>query len=288
MRIRHGVTVQMAVDAIESIRSSSQQARSMRTASNKLDLYLSWVDASQTHLRTIFADTDIEDSMVARGYWHICTAVPDLKTPIGRMIDEELVFQVGHPNIPNDSGGRLGRVAKRLRDLQRLAARAGHICVPDTNALLHYTRFDRIDWKERLAAPIVRMVVPLAVVNELDDKKYARRGEFRDRAREILTLIDSYVSAVPPDGYSKLQDNVTIEVLPEEEGHQRAPSNDQEILERCELLQQITGTQVTLVTGDSGARISASARGIVVFKLTDADLLPRFTAPDEAQGSAGS
>ena len=51
---------------------------------------------------------------------------------------------------------------------------------------MHYTRFDRLDWRARLRMDTVRLVIPLAVVDELDGKKYARRDEFQQRARELL------------------------------------------------------------------------------------------------------
>jgi predicted ribonuclease YlaK len=148
--------------------------------------------------------------------------------------------------------------------------------VLDTNALLHYTRFDLLPWTERMQARPIRLVIPIVVIDELDAKKYARRGEFQQRARELLTLIDGHVSASPPDGYSDLRPDVTVEVLPDERGHLRADSNDQEILDRCELLWHATGKPTTLITGDSGMRISAQSRGIEVFKLAENDLLPRY------------
>lgn len=52
-------------------------------------------------------------------------------------------------------------------------------------------------------------------------------------------------------------------------------SNDQEIQERCEFLHQVTGNPAMLITGDTGMRINARARGIDVLKLRDDDLLPR-------------
>jgi len=162
-----------------------------------------------------------------------------------------------------------------LQALIQLGDRPGRICIPDTNALLHYTRFDQLPWAERVHAAPGRLVIPVAAIDELDAKKYARREEFQQRARELLTLIDRCVTASPPDGYSHLSQDVTVEVLPDEAGHLRAVTNDQEILDRCELLYQATGKPVTLITGDSGMRISAQARGIDVVKLPDTDLLPR-------------
>jgi predicted ribonuclease YlaK len=49
----------------------------------------------------------------------------------------------------------------------------------------------------------VRLVVPLVVIDELDSKKYARREEFQQRARELLALIDRYETAAP-DAYARL------------------------------------------------------------------------------------
>jgi predicted ribonuclease YlaK len=189
--------------------------------------------------------------------------------------------------VPGDASGRIGETATQLQALTRLALRPGRIYVVDTNALLHYTRFDRLPWAERLQSVPVRLVIPIVVVDELDGKKYARREEFQQRARELLTLIDRYVTASPPDGCTTLADHVTVEVLPDEPGHFRLSTNDQEILERCEFLHQVTGHPATLVTGDSGMRIQAQSRAIDVYKLSDEDLLPRYKqAPAATAGNS--
>lgn len=279
MRLHRGVTVEQAIGALAQRVSGSQQASASNAsgAEVKRQAYLNWVSTTQAHLRTVFSDTELEDTLLARGYWHICAmSSQSAEKLLSRLIGEELVFQVGYPNIPGDSGGRLGEAITTLRALTGLAAWPGHICVLDTNALLHYTRFDQLPWRERLHQELVRLVVPLVVVDELDGKKYARREEFQQRARELLTLIDGYVTASPPVGYSTIRDGVTFEVLPDEPDHSRLPSNDQEILERCEFLHQVTGKPITLITGDSGMRINAQARNISVFKLEVEDLLPRL------------
>jgi predicted ribonuclease YlaK len=123
------------------------------------------------------------------------------------------------------------------------------------------------------------------VVDELDAKKYARREEFQDRSRELLSVINR-LTTDDPDAYAKISDSLTVEVLPDEEGHLRAPSNDQEILERCELLTQVTGKPITLITGDSGVRINARSRGMNVFQLTDDDLLPSRKPAVPSDGEA--
>lgn len=283
MQLRHGVTVDVAVKVLDDIISRSQDPynEQFSTIDRKRTVYLNWVSSAQAQLRSIFADSELELSMLERGYWHICNAVA-ASNPLGRLINEEIEFQAGYANIHGDAGGRLGEARNRLVRIAALGNRPGKIYILDTNALLHYTRFDQFDWVSRLGSPQVRLIIPIVVIDELDAKKYARREEFRDRARELLTLIDGYATQ-SGDGYAQISDGVTLEVLPDGEGHIRAPSPDQEILERCEFIRQITGRTVTQITGDSGARISARSRGIEVFKLSQDDLLPRHKTVGSGQ-----
>jgi rRNA-processing protein FCF1 len=282
MRLRHGVTAERAVTVLTDCITASQRPRAGQamSADIKRHNYLNWVYETQLQIRSIWSDGELEDALLGRGYWHIC-AIPQADDRLmNRLVDEELIYQAGYPGIRGDPGGRLGEAVTRLRTLASLGNRDGRICVPDTNVFLHYTRFDQLPWAARMGLEDVRLIIPLAVVDELDAKKYARREEFQQRARELLTLIDGYVTRSPPDGYSHLQPGVTVEVLPDESDHVRAASNDQEILERCEFLHQATGRPATLITGDSGMRINAQARGIDVFKLSADDLLPRHKLPD--------
>ena len=143
MRLRHGVTVEQGIQALDQIIRDSLQTRNIGAPESprvKLNGYLNWVFGAQIRLRSVFADTELEDSLLARAYWHVSMSSIPLSLELGRLVDEELLFQGGNPGVPGDPGGRLGEAADRLRALRRLAGRPGRICVPDTNALLHYTR----------------------------------------------------------------------------------------------------------------------------------------------------
>lgn len=145
--------------------------------SPRKNAYLNWVETSQMLLSAVFTDSDVADGLLSRGYWHICNM--QLGSPTAdSLIGEELIYQASHANIHDDAHGRLGQAVARLRALLPLASRDGQICVPDTNALLHFTRFDQLDWSARIGVPLVRLVIPMVVVTEIDNKKYARRGEF--------------------------------------------------------------------------------------------------------------
>jgi hypothetical protein len=186
MHLRRGVTAQRAIEVIEEQILASQGP--LNVADEDPDLkrhvYLNWVADTEVRLQEIFSDAGTEDPVLGRGYWHICSASSSDEKLMSRLVREELRFQAGYPGISNDSGGRLGEVRTRLRALTRLGERPGYIGVPDTNALLHYTRFDQLPWSEQLQSAPVRPVIPIAVVDKLDAKKYARREEFQQRARE--------------------------------------------------------------------------------------------------------
>lgn len=76
MRLRHGATVGQAIQALDGIIQESLQTRNIaRQAFDvKLNSYLNWVYGAQTRLRSIFADTELEDSLLARAYWHVSMA----------------------------------------------------------------------------------------------------------------------------------------------------------------------------------------------------------------------
>jgi hypothetical protein len=40
--------------------------------------------------------------------------------------------------------------------------------------MMHYKRFDEFDRSGRLGVPLVRLVIPVTLVAEIDNKKYAR------------------------------------------------------------------------------------------------------------------
>src|SRR5258708_5446112 len=124
MHLRRGVTVEQAIGALAQRISDSQQASASNAsgAEVKRQTYLNWVNTTQVHLRTVFSDTELEDRLLARGYWHICQmSSQSAEKLLNRLIGEELVFQVGHPGISGDPGGCLGEATIRLRALTGLA-----------------------------------------------------------------------------------------------------------------------------------------------------------------------
>jgi rRNA-processing protein FCF1 len=158
------------------------------------------------------------------------------------------------------------RALEALRDdlqLRFVRARAtgGAIAVLDTNVLLHHQLPDSVAWRDVIGQESVRVVIPLRVIEELDEKKYSASDKLRTRARERLPKLYAMVGA---DGVPKtLKDGRgTIEVFIELGLRTRPADADTEILETARNLQRLSGQAVTIVTGDTGMRLRAEAEGI--------------------------
>jgi len=168
---------------------------------------------------------------------------------------------------------RLERLADELEaGARRLSCAPGQIVVPDTNVFLHFRRFDEIDWTRVLDAAPLRMVIPIRVVKELDDKKASRRNDLAERARGVLVRLESLVG--PTAGApTTLREHVTVEVLVGSEAgsDSRAPgtSADSEILDAAEYVAFLTSQPATVVTGDASMRLRAAARSLLVVSMPD-------------------
>jgi hypothetical protein len=112
MRLRHGLTVEQATGALGEIIRESFQPRNIGVPELRVKLngYLNWVYGAQLRLRSIFADSEVEDSLLARAYWHVAMSSIPPSPELGRLVDEELVFQAGNPGVPGDQGGPSARL----------------------------------------------------------------------------------------------------------------------------------------------------------------------------------
>ena len=140
----------------------------------------------------------------------------------------------------------------------------------DTHVVLHAKPLADIDWSAKLGAKSVRLVVPLRVVDEVDQKKYARRGDLQRRARKRLRLLNTYLE-MPED----IRPGVQLEVVSwrdlELSGFPRpeVPA-DVDILDTCEALRVYASAgDVSMITSDVGMTIRAKERELAVCRLDD-------------------
>jgi predicted ribonuclease YlaK len=163
----------------------------------------------------------------------------------------------------------------------RLALTTGRISVLDTNVLLHYLPIHQVPWPEVVESAVVRLVIPLRVIEELDAKKYSKSADLAKRARNVLPTLEQLLGQAGRPG--PVAENVTVEVPVDTGPRQRPEDADEEIIAVCRDLSQFSGRDVTLVTGDTALRIRAQAHGLVTVAVDDHYL--RVSSGKSAAGS---
>lgn len=166
----------------------------------------------------------------------------------------------------NDEASRQVRVLERLRAkvkaLEMLRTRQGQIAVPGTNVLMHYQRLDEIPWAGVLGVTQVRIILPICVIDELDNKKYTGSDRMSRRADLAIRTLREYSASLRPGGAAALPDGTTLEVFLNDPGHVPLANPDEELRSRCMLLQRAVDSPATLVTGDLGMQLRADAHGL--------------------------
>lgn len=261
-RLRSGVTV---ADALKTLGELTTEAENLAHGTvgihptDQRDAYLTWVEKAESHLRHFFVVTEPWDDLFSVRYWHLYQLTNG--TPHAySLIRTEATWQ----------SEQLHGLADRLRDGQQLfELPVGHVAiVPDTNVFAHYRTFDQIPWPALTKSASVRVIVALLVLDELDDLSYKARAAGQ-RAKDVLRALAKLRSDARPEAPVNIQHGVAIQLLPDPPGHVRQPNNDDELLTRVEHLTTVVGNRVSLVTGDYGMQVRASARGVACIRLPD-------------------
>jgi hypothetical protein len=229
------------------------------------DAYLWWEEPKEEQLWAWTHDLDTATMFQTPGHWHIrqiASGQPNVQ--LARDARAE-------PLIRSELARHAGRLGLMADDLERRIARAsagvGHPTVLDTNLMLHCLRPDQVKWTEVVGHELVRLVVPLRVVEELDGKKYAGNAKLSGRARAVLPWLEK---AVGPSGEPKrVVDGVTIEVTVDPGPRERPADADREILDACHEIRQFGGVTPTLITNDTGALLRAHGEEILAVKMPE-------------------
>ncbi len=156
----------------------------------------------------------------------------------------------------------LRRLVSGVTALRALRDRKGVPVVLDTNVLMHYHRPDRVLWAEVIGCASVRLVLPICVLDELDNKKYAGSDRMSRRADMAVRALREHRAYLVPGSAATFADGTTCEVFLDEAGHLRKANPDEELLSRALTLQRALGRQVTVVTGDLCMQLRAGAIGL--------------------------
>jgi hypothetical protein len=173
-----------------------------------------------------------------------------------------------------------------LEAVKQLQERTGTTVILDTNCLMHFQRLDTVPWREVLGIEEdVRIVLPVMVIDELDNKKYTGSDTMAGRASKAIKMLRAYSKDLRPGCAAALPDgNTTLEVWLDEPGHQRKTNPDAELFDRAVLLQRVLGQPVTIVSGDFGMQLRAEGHGLQQTQMPDKyakDALRRKAAEED-------
>ncbi|MFI1716280.1 PIN domain-containing protein [Streptomyces litmocidini] len=230
--------------------------------------YVEWVHQVEGFLRALYISSEPADRLFSDRHWRIAEHSAAQFTH--KLLSAEVKLQ----------RDRLRQMIEELKELQAIGDRPGELVILDTNVLLHFQRIDMVRWPKVVGVSTpLRLVIPVLVLDEMDERRYTGSPNVKKAARTALKPLEERLADIERQGYSYISDNVTVEYLLA--GGDKFPGNpDADILDQAELLQHAANRAVTVVTGDHGMRQRAVVRGLKV-----ATMLPEFARDrDEAQG----
>jgi PIN domain len=236
MRLRYQGPVDHPLGVIRQLQTSLTNTWSGVGATASKDNVLNWIeDYCRPQLQNIFERTEEIFNQLEDSYNRLVLAPPmDVRRLNGLVQTEQKAWK-----------DRLDHIDAELVKLRKLTERDGTPVVLDTSVLMEGKPFMTFDWHSldpRLASEPVRLIVPILVVGELDDLLHDRNGDRKQRAREATReLIGLHRWKPTEPAQLPGKPDITIEVMLDDEWHQRRPDPDAEIIDQALQLHQLTG-----------------------------------------------
>jgi rRNA-processing protein FCF1 len=219
--------------------------------------YLDWAEGCEQQLP--FLTTDLETlRMLDTFRWRMIREMTVAERRPWPLIGAELKLQIS--------------ILERMLDdlearLHRAGSGEGHVVVLDTNVLLHYQPVTELPWASIVGHQPLRLVLPLRVIEELDEKKYSTRHDLAARARRILPMLRAHVGKA--GAAAPLASEVTLEVWVDSGARFRPVDADEEILAVCKELAQFGAASASIASGDTAMQLRAETLGVSTIELAD-------------------
>ncbi|MFJ9903919.1 PIN domain-containing protein [Streptomyces sp. NPDC101152] len=237
--------------------------------------YLDWTSDAVRMLRGQIRATDIDRLVLTRRQAALLDGVGRLNSPEHEKLVNNLVSLELDERVQ-----AFGAAIQQLADLTQRWRPSLRLLVPDSSLFIqHPAKFEETDFAALLGGgpEPVHVLVPMAVIDELDALKETKKPNARWRAGYTLAVIDRLLQdfspgrlrpvAMRPGSDNPPRGEVTLEILFDPPGHTRLPNSDDEIIDRAVVAQALAGTPVTLVTYDTGQSTRGRAAGLKVNKL---------------------
>lgn len=235
-----------------------------------IEQYLRWVAESEQMLRPVMSVSDLDRGLLTRRYW-ATHANPSYSPASVHAVREEV-------RTRGQFFEELVNAVHRERRRWAAAEPEAVYVVADTNVHLHHpTEWDAIDWRtvvgwQNRSRAAVRLVLPMLVVDELDDAKMKNNNKIRTRARTTLKTIYGAFESDPAATWTIRPGDVDhapvrVSLLEDEPSHRRLERADDELVDRALMLSDFVDHPVYFVSYDTGAALRARSAGLTVCRL---------------------
>jgi hypothetical protein len=252
MRLKNPGGVEQAVQILRQL--SAGVANTMfsgRAMPAARDAWLTWFQQADAQLRNLFTDTEIADDLYRT------------QLEVQKMGEDALPY-IHLARVIEVWQTKLNETVAALEKLQPFVSRPGRIVVPDTSAFIEGLGLLEADWHSIAGASadeLVRLILPILVIEELDDNKRHRNPRVMERARETLKSLWSLPAH--PNGGKIVKSGIGVELLMDDPWHERRPVNDVEIVDRATYIKDLTGNPVTLAAADYAILFRASESRLI-------------------------
>ena len=277
---RPGIGRQNLRDTLRSLLGelSNVGGHTRNGAHDRLLAYLEWARQAEWALSSQVSSADLDRLVLTRRYELLLSALGGLAATAVPGVIEGLV------RIEVDQRIKAFEDALDALDRQiKSWSRPGVFVVADTSVYVqHPQKLEDLDFASVL--PVrdepVHVVVPIAVVDELDGLKQSKDARTRWRAGYTLAVLDRVFNRTTEPAQLREEDfsalcsgsipreEVTIEIVFDPPGHVRLPINDDEIIDRTLTIEPLAAREITLLTYDTGQSTRARAAGLHAVKLT--------------------
>jgi PIN domain len=243
------------------------------TVADRYNAYIRWVADAVRMLRRQIRPSDLDELVLTRRYWALQSQPTSPVDPVGVLVETEL----------DEREAALDEARRSLERQIEAWTRPGLFVVADSSFYIHHPqKIDELDLREVLEIRElpVHLVLPIAVVDELDRLKEHSKKHVRWRARHTLQVLDQVLP--DPGGPGRLREEdytpvnsggiprgqMTVQIMLDPPSHRRLPIIDDEIIDRALAIQGLIGQPIRFITYDTGQSTRARSAGLTAIKIS--------------------
>jgi rRNA-processing protein FCF1 len=234
--------------------------------SERRDAYVTWANETARALHLIISRADIDRLVLTSAFWNISALPAATLSPADtQTIGTEIAAR----------RSELLEVSRKVAIQVKRWDSVGHYLVPDTSMFIqHPDRLENWDLADVIGElnGHQHLLIPMAVVDELDRLKETNNQHVRWRARYSLAVLDRVLkdptkaAVLRAADWNRDIDMISVEIVFDAPGHVRLPEVDDEIVDQVVMLDCLAGPRVRLLTYDTGLSTRARATGVECHK----------------------